>query len=226
MIKLFKKLLVLTALIYWSGVAQATLITNGSFETGTFAGWTTQDLSTPFSPLSIQTAGTNTFGWPWSSTPTHGTFTAFHGFDGDGTTGPNPIRISQDITVTSGQAMIDFDYRGAWDLITFCGNCLNRIFDVNIEVAGGGANLANFNILTATAGTTVNDTGQLTGWVDLSAFVGQTVHLAFDWFIPDNFSGPAQFQLDNVRISVPEPAGFALLVLGMITLVFTKKTKR
>jgi len=181
MIKLIKKLLVITAFTCWSGVTQATLITNGSFESGTFAGWTTQDLNTPFFPLSIQTLGSaNSFGWPWSSTPTHGAFTAFHGFDGDGPTGPNPIRIAQDITVTSGQAMIDFDYRAAWDLITFCNNCQNRLFDVNIEVAGGGANLANFNILNAASGTSVNDTGQMTGWVDLTPFIGQTVHLAFD----------------------------------------------
>jgi hypothetical protein len=61
-------------------------------------------------------------------------------------------------------------------------------------------NLDSFNILTATAGTIEFDTGDATGVVDLSAFVGQTVRLSFDFFVPQNFTGPAFFQLDNVRI--------------------------
>ena len=76
---------------------------------------------------------------------------------------------------------------------------------MNIEVAGGGANLDSFNILTATAGTIEFDTGDITGVVDLSAFVGQTVRLSFDFFVPENFTGPAFFQLDNVRVAGPPP---------------------
>jgi hypothetical protein len=208
----------------WTGSASATVITNGSFETGSFAGWTTQDLALPFFPLSIQQAGTaNTFGWPWSSSPTDGVHTAFHGFDGDGVIGPNPIRIAQDVTVTAGAPIIAFDYRGAWDL-TF-GAQASRLFDVNIEAAGGGANLANFSILTALPNSTVFDTGQLTGAVDLSAFIGQTVHLAFDWFVPETFTGPAQFQLDNVRGATPAPATLALFSLGLAGLSFSRRRK-
>jgi hypothetical protein len=59
-----------------------------------------------------------------------------HGFDGSG---PGTIRIAQDITVTADGTIIDFDYRAAWDLVNYCFGCSDRIFDVNIEVAGGGA---------------------------------------------------------------------------------------
>lgn len=48
--------------------------TNGGFESGSFAGWVTQDLTSPFYPLTIATAGSdNSFAWPWSSLPSEST---------------------------------------------------------------------------------------------------------------------------------------------------------
>jgi len=129
--------------------------------------------------------------------------------------------------VTS-DSTIEFDFRAAWNLVDFCGGCLDRIFDVNIEIAGGGANLANFNILNATSGTTVLDTGDTVGSIDLSGFIGQTVSLNFDWFVPENFTGPAFFQLDNVRsvAGVAEPTTLALLALGLAGFGFSRKKKK
>src|SRR5215468_8288954 len=186
-----------TALLWSPGEIRATGVVNGGFETGDFSGWVTQDLANPFVPLQVGGAGLSPgFGF-FLSAPTEGAFAALHGFDGSG---PGTIRIAQDITVTADGTLIEFDYRAAWDLVNFCGGCRDRIFDVNVEVAGGGANLENFNVLTATAGTLQVDTGNLTGAVDLGAFVGQTVRLSFDFFVPEFFTGPAFFQLDNVRV--------------------------
>lgn len=210
---------------------QATTITNGSFETGDFTGWVTQDLTSPFSALQVGGAGLSTgFGF-FSSAPTDGAFAALHGFDGNG---PGTIRIGQDISIMAGQSTLNFDYRAAWDLTTFCGACSEtRTFDVNIETAGGGANLANFAILAATPQTTNLDTGNLMGSIDLSAFSGQTVRVSFDWNIPENFTGPAFFQLDNVTASegtgpnpVPEPSTMLLLGTGLVGLIGHNIRKR
>ena len=122
-----------------------------------------------------------------------------------------------------------FDYRGAWELIEFCGGCsLNRTFDVNFEFSGGGAHLANFNILPAPIHTSVLDTGALTASVNLSAFLGQTVRLNFDWHIPEDMTGPGFFQLDNVRstATIPEPSTLAIFGLGMIGLASRRFQKQ
>jgi hypothetical protein len=183
--------------------ARATSVANGSFETGDFSDWVTQDLLTPYVPLQVGGAGLSPLGFDFfRSAPTDGNFAALHGFDGDG---PGIIRIGQDIAVTADGNIIEFDYRAAWNLVSYCFGCLDRIFDVNIEVPGGGANLDSFNILTATAGTIELDTGDVTGVVDLSAFVGQAVRLSFDFLVPQDFTGPAFFQLDNIRVIGPPP---------------------
>lgn len=205
------------------GTANATLITNGSFETGDFTGWTSQDLSGPFFPQQVAGSGvTPGFGF-FSSSPTDGSFAAINGFDGNG---PGTISISQDITVTSASIIL-FDYRAGWDMLNFPSSTLDRLFDVNVNSLGG-TNLANFNILSAAAGTQNLDTGNLLGIVDLSSFIGQTVNVSFDWQIPENFTGPAFFQLDNVQAvtSVPEPTSLALLGLGFAGLAFSRKKKK
>ncbi|MFQ5463716.1 MAG: hypothetical protein ACE5E5_13955, partial [Phycisphaerae bacterium] len=174
---------------------------NGSFELGNFAGWVTQDLTTPFFPLQVGGAGiTPGFGF-FTSAPTDGVFAALHGFDGDG---PGTIVIAEDVTLPVGIGSLEFDYRAGWDLLTF-GAALNRTLEVVIRPAGGGAPLLGPElILTAAAGTVQLDTGNLVGSVDVSAFAGQTVRLSFEWFVPELFTGPAFFQLDNIRC-VPPP---------------------
>src|SRR5262245_41986562 len=97
--------LAFVACTFFAGSAKAGIV-NGSFETGNFSGWITADLVTPFFPLSVQpAAGANTFGWPWSSSPTDGTFTAFHGFDGGG---PGVISVAQDAAIDVGTTDIMF----------------------------------------------------------------------------------------------------------------------
>jgi hypothetical protein len=205
--KVFRRLLAVIALLAATLAlspeeVHATSVVNASFETGNFAGWVTQDLADPFVQLHVGGAGlTPGYGF-FSSAPTDGSFAALHGFDGGG---PGTIRIGQDIAVTADGTIIEFDYRAAWNLVDFCSGCSDRIFDVNIEVAGGGANLDSYNFLTATAGTIELDTGDITGVVDLSAFVRQTVRLSFDFFVPQYFTGPAFFQLDNIRVTGPPP---------------------
>jgi PEP-CTERM motif len=56
----------------------------------------------------------------------------------------------------------------------------------------------------------------MTSTIDISAFAGQSVRFAWDMTIPENFSGPAQLQIDNIDTTpVPEPASLTLLGLGL-----------
>ncbi len=208
-----KKIMTSIVFVIFSVSVNATIINNGSFESGDFSGWTTQALPGPFFPLHV--GGANESNGPFGlfrSAPTDGEFAALHAFDGPVGT----IRIGQDITVTD-QSIIEFDYRAGWNLAAFCGSCSqSRLFNVNVDSVLDGINLASFSVLTADARTVNQDTGNLLGRVDLSDFVGQTIHLSFDAIIPEAFTGPGLFQLDNVRsVSVPEPASIALILIGL-----------
>ncbi|MCZ6493692.1 MAG: hypothetical protein O6933_06390 [Planctomycetota bacterium] len=184
------------------GAAQAQIV-NGSFETSDFSGWVTVDLNVPFFPMMVGPAGISPgFGF-FLSNPTDGVFAALHGWDGDGPGGPpDAIKIAQDVVLPAGAAEIQFDYRAAWDK-TF-GATLPREFRVDIEPFGGGPFLQRDVLLIADPGTTVSDTGDLVGIVDVSSFSGSPVRISFEWVVPETFTGPAFFQLDNVLlIEVP-----------------------
>ncbi|MEQ8771075.1 MAG: right-handed parallel beta-helix repeat-containing protein [Phycisphaerales bacterium] len=189
--------------IFSAGIGQAQ-VTNGSFETGDFTGWSVSDIPNPYEPMSVTSSGTShaigNFGAyfggeiPFSTTsPTAGNYAFWTGFDGD----PGAGAVFQDVLINRPSLM--FDYRAAWLLSGF-GAQQDREFRVVVREAGGGAVLATFPQLTAPAGTNESDTGPQTGVIDLSAFAGQTVQLAFEWDVPESFTGPAGFQLDNVRL--------------------------
>jgi uncharacterized protein (TIGR03382 family) len=162
---------------------------NLGFESGDFTGWSTFDLAGSF-PLTVTTAM-----GPFM--PTDGMFAAIHGFNGNG---PGVIRVFQDMALPPGTSTLEFDYRANWDL-TCCGATLDRTFTVHIEPAGGGAPLQSDLVLTAPAGDTTFDTGELVGIIDVSAFAGSTVQVAFEWDVPESLPGPALFLLDDIRCS-------------------------
>ncbi len=167
---------------------------NESFETGDFSGWLTQDMNIPFSPLMVGGAGISPGFRFFSSDPTDGLFAALHGWDGDG---PGMISIAQDVALPAGTTEVIFDYRAAWN---FFSGTQDRTFEVAIRPEGGGPPLQPPTlILTAGAGTAVLDTGDLVGSVDVSDFDGNTVQVSFEWFVPEFFTGPAFFQLDNIQ---------------------------
>ena len=180
---------------------------NCGFETGMFPAWVDSDIASPFFPLQVNTAGVNVgFGF-FTSAPTQGTFAALHGWDGDG---PGRIRVTQEMSLLNGADTISFSYRAAWDM-TF-GATQPRAFKVRIEeplaadqCGPGGGLLASHLILQADPGTTVLDTGDLIGEVDISPFAGMDVCLVFEWVVPESFTGPGFFQLDNVDADNPVP---------------------
>jgi IPTL-CTERM motif len=207
-------------------------IANCGFETGDFTGWVTQDFAVPFFALQVSGAGLSPgFGF-FDSDPTQGVFAALNGFDGEG---PGTIRIAQDVSLPTGSTELVFDYRCGWSMLGF-GATEDRTFEVNIEPSGGGAPLQTDLILTAQAGTqAVPDSGgNLTGIVDVSAFAGGPFRISFDWFVPQNFTGPAFCQLDNVSVTVsatpiPTLSEWGLIamagVLGIVGLFAIRRRK-
>ena len=144
--------------------------------------------------------------------------------------GPGAISLSQDIgTVLAGETL-SFDYRAGWDIF---GGTLDRTFLVQIEPGGGGAPLASYNIFTAVSGTNSyngsnSDTGSLTATIDLSSFAGSAIRTSFLWNIPESFTGPGNFQLDNVKIAagstaVPEPFTIIGTIIGGTAALRLKK---
>lgn len=182
------------ALAWFPGFATATpeqLITNGNFETGTLAGWSaTTTLATPLCAWQIN----NCLGDPPASDG--GTSYASNGFDGSG---PGTYTLSQVVDMPAGTATLswedDFftDYSG-----------LPRTMTVEVLNASGSS------VLGAVYSDTPPNNGD-TGWVshsvDLSAYTGQAVEIAFIETIPQDFTGPAGFGIDNIELlATPTPA--------------------
>jgi hypothetical protein len=173
-------------------------ILNGSFESGDFSDWIVEDISDPFFTLQVGASGFNPWGGFFISEPTDGEFAALHGFDGGG---PGYITMIQDIVLDSSAAVLHFDYRAAWDLINY-GATIPRTFVVNLEPSGGGEVIQSDTILVADpfGNNLVEDTGNLHGIVLLNSLPDTTIRVIFEWYIPETFTGPAFFQLDNVFI--------------------------
>ena len=176
------------------------LFGNGSFESGTFNGWIITDIANPLTPVSVRASGYNSgFGF-FSATATDGNYSLVNGFDGNG---PGRIRAAFEVFLPPAPTILSFDYHVGWDMANFDGSTKPRVFVVTIEPAGGGSGLATNAIFTAEPGTSDYDTGPRPGSVNLSSFAGQAIRISFDIVIPEPFTGPGFFQLDNVRLTYP-----------------------
>ncbi len=172
---------------------------NQSFETGGFSGWVALDMQSPFFAMQGAGSGITTYPCFFETEPTQGEFAALHGWDGNG---PDMISLSQEVSLPAGATVLRYDYRAAW-LLTF-GASLDRTFTVTLQPTMPGNPLwGPEQVLTAPAGGIQGDTGNKTGGIDVSALSGTDVRLLYEWFIPEPFVGPAQFQLDNVRCDSP-----------------------
>jgi len=195
----------------------AELITNGSFETGNFTGWTVVNSSNPYINWTVSGANHGDgFNPPYTVTPVHGNFSAWQGVaafqPGGGT-----YSLSQDVTLPAAQTA-NFIWRDRFqsNLTTFCGGstgvtCGTQTYRVQI--------LNTSNVLLQTLYVITNNPGQNTdtGWVGhnvtLNAYAGLTIRIRFLTVATANGDGPGQLDVDGVSVqspAVPTAANVAL----------------
>lgn len=171
--------------------APVELLTNGSFESG-FSGWTTTQPTVPLYPWTIASSSTPVVFT--LATPQDGTFDAANGFDGS----PGAYTLTQQVTIPPGT-----DSALSWlDRLQYFmfGGAQARIMEVRI-LDGSSATLATpYSFTTGPGDFQLHDTGWQSHSVDLSSFAGQTVSVQFHFDIPENFSGPAQAELDALSL--------------------------
>jgi hypothetical protein len=163
---------------------------NGSFEIG-FSGWFTGIIGEPFIPWSIGT----------SVSPLDGSKVAWHGFDGAaGTT----FQLAQEVSIPADATTVTLTWkdRGQWNFFAPEPIQPRTALVAILEPA------PPFNLLalpdyrtTGTVPTGPVDWGWREVAFDLSGFAGQTVLLYFEQFIPEDFTGPGQFEIDGVSIT-------------------------
>ncbi len=199
------------------------LLINGGFERGNLTGWEIQDIDSPLIPLKVVNTHALGFGF-FRAVPTEGSFCLVSGWDGGL---PGAISLAQDVSLPAGGGLLDIDYRAAWNLAEF-GAGQARTFSLRFEPAGGGAPFQTFPFLIAPPGTATMDTGVRTIQAVIpSGLGGQRVRLNFVWDVPEPGVGPAQFELDHVRVTswmeLPvdlRPDGLSRLADGRVRLEF------
>lgn len=172
---------------------------NGGFESGGFAPWTT--VTGPGKELTpwIVTTGDGYFE---NGVPSEGTHFAQNGFDGEAGLFYD---IYQEIAIPAcaTSAILKWSERIQWDMVPY-GATQPRIYVVSLQLTGGGAPLAvlyTMNLNPRTRG----DTGYVSHSVDLLSaapdITGQIVRINFHEYIPQTFTGPAQFDLDGISLN-------------------------
>jgi hypothetical protein len=175
-------------------------IVNGSFETGSFEGWTIQTIGTPYRPWGVVTAGYNPGFGMAPTAPQDGSFDAINGFDGGG---PMNFIMYQDILLPADRNTLIWQDRIQWNF--FHPSPLARTFDVEIRNPIDNALIAT--LFSFSTGTTsgLHDNGWQRRAVDVSAFVGSAIRIYFIEHIPQSFTGPGQIEFDAIALIYNEP---------------------
>lgn len=144
------------------------------------------------------------FGFNYA-TATDGSHSFWTPFDG---AGPGVVTMTQQVSLgSSAHAVLHFDFQAAWNLVDYISDpAQNRDFAIEVRDLNTGK-VFDFDVLTAKAHT-VNDGARLhQEAIDLSRFAGHDIILQFKWLVPQDFTGPASFTLDNIELNANEQFG-------------------
>lgn len=184
-----------------ASVSASELVTNGSFETGTFAGWTTNITGTPFIPWLVSPAGAGSGFSLLPTQPQDGLFDAWNGFDGAGMT---IFTTYQDIKIPqflAAPAILNWKERLQWNFALTSTATQPRIYAVQLRDTNGVILTTLYSFSTGT-NRVIGDSGWQSHGSDVSAYAGSTIRLWFQESIPESFTGPGQFELDAVSLNV------------------------
>ena len=227
---MFRRMACITAVVLSVFVANAAwagdLITNGGFESG-LTGWTATSLgsSNCNTDWNAGTSGTAT-GCLNPGNPYAGTYAAYSSFDGPG---PLVYRLRQTISVPSSVTGAQLSWAQALNMSY---NGTARTFSVNILDA-------SLNPLGTVYSLSVPTGGYVAGWTRQSADVssllaanaGKTLVVEFALTVPQTYTGPGGFGLDQVSLVVTQAVptlsdgslvGLAIL-LAIATVVVTRR---
>jgi hypothetical protein len=170
------------------------LITNGSFETGDFTGWTP--------------SGTPNCAWQVVQGSTSGCYSAWFGDTYTAEDGSDFAHVSWDggaeatpkltQTVSIPASTTDTLAWHDWTSWNLC--CAMKPRLEVVQILSGSNVLKNYTINTL-APNSSGDTGWISHSLNLSAYAGKTVGIRFLLTVPEDYSGPADFSLDNVSLT-------------------------
>lgn len=195
----------ITSLCFASSAAATTtqLLTNGGFEAGNLTGWTPSGPENSCPTWAVYRSGTQ----PCMYFEEEGGFQEvgpisavegseyFANTSWDGEAGNNQS-LTQFVAIPANTTdTLTWDDRIAWVLFE---GAQNRV--ASVEVLGSGEQvLASEVTFTMVAGTE-----GMTPWTEhtlnLSAYAGQTVGIRFNLSVPETFTGPAEYSLDDVKL--------------------------
>ena len=180
------------------GIPSSNLMLNGSFEEGDLTGWEAINNSEPFIPFDAYSSIDGNGFFP-AALPTAGDLLGGNGFDG----GSGDAILYQTVDVPLGvqSAVLSWDENIDYNLVDFCSDCEERIYEVQIRDASGNV-LEVIHQVTALGGTIDEDNEWSSHLFNATAYQGQTIQLAFWQHIPEDHTGPAKFALDNVKLEV------------------------
>ncbi len=207
-------------------VSAVDLITNGSFETGNFSGWTATNASSAWRLWTVSGSGAGgDDGSGYGPVPTatvvqHGTRVAWNGV----TAGDNQsFTLVQQVTIPAGQtASVQWIDRYQLNYTQFCGSAANPCGTGHyyVEIL----NTSNVVLQTLYNVNTANNTNSNTGYVTHYAllgttYAGQTIRIRFRTLVTSALEGPGQVEIDNVRLNAPavlNPSAAEVSVGGQI----------
>lgn len=204
--------ILLTAILFLPQTAYpAELLTNGSFETGDFTGWTTMMTQTN-AWCSSWVVATSSNSCLASVTPQDGSRVAMNGFDGTG----GEFILYQDVAIPANMsARLTFMYRARWNISNAAN--LPRTFNVQIRDPATNNVLETVYTFTANSGSpNQQDSDWITQQMFISQYAGQTIRLYFIENIPQTYTGPGQFELDGVKLESFPPTAANVTVQGRV----------
>lgn len=210
-------------------ISYGATITNGNFETGDLTGWTfTGETENSFvsrvegGEFLEATAWANNFSF-FTPESMEGEYSFFSGFDGPF----QEISLSQDIGVIDEfTTAVSFDVRAGWDLETYSGESgyeviEDRTIKVVITDNETQETLLSQSLFNAIGNTKVLDSGFQNVGINFQDIVGSDVTMAFVQNIPQNYTGPALIQFDNIQLQqtfVPESSQYTFFLSLMVLL--------